>query len=160
VPTIFDNYSTTVNVNGKPCTLNLFDTAGQEDYDRLRPLAYPETNIFIVCFATISPNSLNNVRENWVKEISHYCPKTPFILVGTKTDLRDDPKTIENLQKNQQKPITFAQGESAAKELKAVKYLECSALLNKGLKEIFDEAINASFNKGKASIKPPKCELL
>jgi cell division control protein 42 len=160
VPTVFDNYSAEVTIAGKPYTLNLFDTAGQEEYDRLRPLAYPSTNIFIVCFSTVSHNSLTNVRENWTNEIFHFCPKTPFILVGTKIDLRDDPQTIENLQKNNEKPITFTQGEKVATELKAVKYLECSALTQKGLKDVFDEAILASFSKRKGSKKPHKCELL
>jgi cell division control protein 42 len=64
----------------------------------------------------------------WVPEITHHCQKTPFLLVGTQIDLRDDAATIEKLAKNKQKPITFEQGEKLAKELKAVKYVECSAL--------------------------------
>ena len=160
VPTVFDNYAAQVTLNGKAYTLNLFDTAGQEDYDRLRPLAYPATNIFLICFSTVSYSSFTNVRENWVKEVAHFCPNTPFILVGTKIDLRDDPQTSEKLLKNQQKLVTFAQGEMMAKELKAVKYLECSALTQKGLKNIFDEAILASIGKSKAPKKSSKCELL
>lgn len=64
----------------------------------------------------------------WVPEITHHCQKTPFLLVGTQIDLRDDAGTIEKLAKNKQKPITMEQGEKLAKELKAVKYVECSAL--------------------------------
>lgn len=64
----------------------------------------------------------------WVPEITHHCQKTPFLLVGTQIDLRDDAATIEKLAKNKQKPISFEQGEKLAKELKAVKYVECSAL--------------------------------
>lgn len=64
----------------------------------------------------------------WVPEITHHCQKTPFLLVGTQIDLRDDAGTIEKLAKNKQKPITFEQGEKLAKELRAVKYVECSAL--------------------------------
>ena len=160
VPTVFDNYSKTVMIGDKPYILNLFDTAGQEVYDRLRPLAYPMTDIFLLCFSTVSPTSLANVRDNWVKEVTHFCPTTPYILVGTKTDLRSDPQTIENLHKKQQKPITTAEGETASKELKAVKYLECSALTRKGLANIFDETIIASLDKGKIVKKSSKCELL
>lgn len=61
-------------------------------------------------------------------EITHHCQKTPFLLVGTQIDLRDDAATVEKLAKNKQKPITYEQGEKLAKELKAVKYVECSAL--------------------------------
>lgn len=64
----------------------------------------------------------------WVPEITHHCQKTPFLLVGTQIDLRDDAATIEKLAKNKQKAISGEQGEKLAKELKAVKYVECSAL--------------------------------
>ena len=66
--------------------------------------------------------------EQWVPEITHHCQKTPFLLVGTQIDLRDENGTLEKLAKNKQKPITLEQGEKLAKELKAVKYVECSAL--------------------------------
>lgn len=64
----------------------------------------------------------------WVPEITHHCPKTPFLLVGTQIDLRDDPSTIEKLAKNKQKPINPETAEKLARDLKAVKYVECSAL--------------------------------
>lgn len=64
----------------------------------------------------------------WVPEITHHCPKTPFLLVGTQIDLRDDPSTTEKLAKNKQKPITPETAEKLARDLKAVKYVECSAL--------------------------------
>ncbi|KAM6336400.1 cell division control protein 42 homolog isoform 5-T7 [Alca torda] len=131
-------------IGGEPYTLGLFDTAGQEDYDRLRPLSYPQTDVFLVCFSVVSPSSFENVKEKWVPEITHHCPKTPFLLVGTQIDLRDDPSTIEKLAKNKQKPITPETAEKLARDLKAVKYVECSALTQKGLKNVFDEAILAA----------------
>ena len=127
-PTVFDNYAVTVMIGGEPYTLGLFDTAGQEDYDRLRPLSYPQTDVFLVCFSVVNPSSYENVKEKWVPEILHHCQKTPFLLVGTQVDLREDTNTLDKLAKNKLKPITPEQGEKLSKELKAVKYVECSAL--------------------------------
>ena len=128
VPMVFNNYAVTVMIGGEPYTLLLCDTAGQEDYDRLRPLSYPQTDVFLVCYSVVSLSSFENVKEKWVHEITHHCPRTPFLLVGTKIDLRDDAATIDKLAKNKQKPLSLEAGEKLAKELRAVKYVECSAL--------------------------------
>jgi cell division control protein 42 len=74
-------------------------------------------------------------------------------------DLRDDPATIEKIAKNRQKPITSESGERLARELGAVKYLECSALTQKGLKNVFDEAIIAALEPPPQK-KKPKCLLI
>jgi Ras-related C3 botulinum toxin substrate 1 len=95
---VFDNYSANVMVDGKTISLGLWDTAGQEDYDRLRPLSYPQTDVFLICFSLVSPPSYENVRTKWHPEISHHAPSTSTVLVGTKLDLREDPATIEKLR--------------------------------------------------------------
>eukprot|EP00035_Acanthoeca_spectabilis_P020341 m.432411 g.432411 ORF g.432411 m.432411 type:complete len:192 (+) comp17430_c0_seq1:266-841(+) len=159
IPTVFDNYSANVMVDSKPINLGLWDTAGQEDYDRLRPLSYPQTDVFLVCFSLISPASYENVRAKWYPEVSHHCPNTPILLVGTKLDLRDDPETMKTLSEKRLAPISYAQGLQMAKEISAVKYLECSALTQKGLKSVFDDAIRAVLNPTVVK-KTKKCVLL
>ena len=112
---------------------------GQEDYDRLRPLSYPQTDVFLVCFSVTSPASFENVKEKWFPEVHHHCPGVPCLIVGTQIDLRDDAQVIEKLARQKQRPVTSEQGERLARELGAVKYVECSALTQKGLKNVFDE---------------------
>jgi len=122
-----------------PYTLGLFDTAGQEDYDRLRPLSYPQTDVFLVCFSVTSPASFENVREKWFPEVHHHCPGVPCLIVGTQIDLREDPTVVEKLARQKLRPISAETGERLARELGAVKYVECSALTQQGLKNVFDE---------------------
>jgi small GTP-binding protein len=162
IPTVFDNYSANVMVDGKPINLGLWDTAGQEDYDRLRPLSYPQTDVFLICFSIISPASFENVRAKWYPEIRHHMPNTTIMLVGTKLDLRDEPNTLAKLAEKvacflflfsisfcsthppqRMAPISYQQGMQMASEIGAVKYVECSALTQKNLKLVFDEAIRA-----------------
>ena len=133
----------------------------QEDYDRLRPLSYPMADVFLVCFSMVNPASFENIKEKWIPEIKHYNPRTPFLLVGTQEDLRDDPSVIEQLRRRKQSPITREQGLRLAKLLRSSGYLECSALTQKGLKDVFDEAILAVINKDtQKENKKSKCSLL
>ncbi|KAF7204753.1 ras-related C3 botulinum toxin substrate 1 [Nothobranchius furzeri] len=157
IPTVFDNYSATVMMKGKPLNLSLWDTAGQEDYDRLRPLSYPHTDVFLVCFSLVSPASFENVRCKWYDEVKHYCPNTPIVLVGTKLDLREDQEMVKEKKLS---PITSAQGEAMAKEIGAVKYLECSALRQKGLKTVFYQAIMAALSPHPTEEKKKICTFL
>ncbi|KAI5453491.1 Rho GTPase protein rac1 [Naganishia albida] len=153
VPTVFDNYSAQIQVDGSPVSLGLWDTAGQEDYDRLRPLSYPATDVFLICFSIVSPPSFENVRTKWYPEVQHHCPSTPKILVGTKLDLRRDQVTLDKLKAKRQVPVEYSQGVAMANEIKAAKYLECSALTQQNLKTVFDEAIRVVLNPNRRSGK-------
>ena len=159
VPTVVDNDAAAVMIGDEPYTLGLFDTAGQEDYDRLRPLSYPSTDVFLVCFSVISPPSFENVKEKWFPEVHHHCPGVPCLVVGTQVDLRDDKVIIEKLRRQRLRPITAEQGERLARELRAVKYVECSALTQRGLKNVFDEAIVAALEPPVIK-KSKKCTIL
>ena len=216
IPTVFDNYSANVMVDGKPINLGLWDTAGQEDYDRLRPLSYPQTDVFLVAFSLISRASFENVKQKWYPELKHHCPNVPMILVGTKLDLRSDAGTVrarppapvvsparspargrarrpppaasprplpaaslpaaprrpraasarlraqvQRLRDKNQTPVNFEEGIEMGKNIQAVKYLECSALTQKGLKNVFDEAIRVVLCPPKPTgKKAKKCSIL
>lgn len=159
IPTVFDNYSAQMSVDGRTVSLNLWDTAGQEEYDRLRTLSYPQTNVFIICFSIGSPSSHANVRHKWHPEVSHHCPNVPILLVGTKKDLRGDTETVKKLKEQSLAPTTHQQGNALAKQIGAVKYMECSALLQDGVREVFAEAVRAVLYPV-AKKNPKKCVLL
>lgn len=144
IPTVFDNYSASVMIDGEPIKLGLWDTAGQTEYDRLRPLSYPQTEIFLICFSVISPDSYNNIKSKWIPEVLHHSPKDILILlIGTKMDLRPDLHIQDELALKGQKPVSFDQGTKLAKEIGAIKYMECSSATQDGVKEIFDFAIRS-----------------
>lgn len=173
-------------VDGKPISLGLWDTAGQEDYDRLRPLSYPQTDVFLICFSIVSPPSFDNVKAKvrntlpvplpmvkygddlaqvdtnmqatqWYPEISHHAPNVPIILVGTKLDLREDPATIDSLRQKRMEPVTYDEALRTSQDIRAHKYLECSALTQRNLKAVFDEAIRYDAIRGNAH---PLCLML
>ncbi|XP_032626113.1 rho-related GTP-binding protein RhoQ [Chelonoidis abingdonii] len=153
VPTVFDHYAVTVTVGGKQYLLGLYDTAGQEDYDRLRPLSYPMTDVFLICFSVVNPASFQNVKEEWVPELKEYAPNVPFLLVGTQIDLRDDPKTLARLNDLKEKPVSMEQGQKLAKEIGPL-LVTCSAFKHrKRLKTVFDEAIIAILTPKKHTVK-------
>eukprot|EP00005_Dracoamoeba_jomungandri_P002244 CAMPEP_0174260938 /NCGR_PEP_ID=MMETSP0439-20130205/11053_1 /TAXON_ID=0 /ORGANISM="Stereomyxa ramosa, Strain Chinc5" /LENGTH=200 /DNA_ID=CAMNT_0015345327 /DNA_START=60 /DNA_END=662 /DNA_ORIENTATION=+ len=142
VPTVFDNFTTGVEVDQKLINFALWDTAGQEEYARLRALSYPETDVFLLCFSVVSPASFDNIKTKWYPEIHHHCPGAKSILVGTKIDLREDKATLDGLKGAGPLPTT-AMGTKVASEIGAECYLECSALTQEGLKKVFEEAIRS-----------------
>ena len=133
------------------------DTPGQDDFDTLRPLVYPNTDVFLVCFSTVVLESLENVSKKWVPEIQQHCPGTPFLLVGTQIDLKEDRATIDKLADKNQKPISSEEGLEAAKHVGAEKFAEFSSLTMEGIKDLFDQAILQALKKqGEKSEKKMK----
>lgn len=144
VPTVFENYVADITVDGKHVELALWDTAGQEDYDRLRPLSYPDTNVILVCFCFDRPESLDNVWDKWNPEVIHFCENVPKLLVGLKLDLRDDEAVVEELKKTGQHPVTREEGQEMADRIEAYKYVECSARTRENVNLVFEHATRAA----------------
>ena len=140
VPTVFDNMAAALLVDGKPMSLGLYDTAGQEDYDKLRPLSYPQTDVFVLGYSVVSPPSFQNLKSKWIPEIRHYCPNVPIVLVGTKVDLREDLTALERLAERGLEPVRYEQGAELAREIGASKFVECSAKTQLNVKSVFEEA--------------------
>jgi len=154
VPTMFDNFSAIEEVDGELVNVILWDTAGQEDYETIRTTTcFPNTHIFIVCFSVVHPDSFHNVKQKWLEELRKAAPDTPFILVGTKIDLRDDEETVKKLQEKNKEPISEKVGKKRAKEIKAKFYLECSARDVSSVNEVFRQAIKVVMDPLKAQKK-------
>ena len=132
-----------------------------EEFDQLRYLSYPDTKVFLLCFALDAPSSFANVKKLWFPELQHRCPGTPIILVGTKEDLRDDPEVISHLATRDLSPITYQQGLECARDIGAVRYMECSALTEKGVQEVFIEGARAALRVREAARQHSRrCSLL
>ncbi|XP_050405346.1 uncharacterized protein LOC126821081 [Patella vulgata] len=159
VPTVFENYAVTLTVGDQSLVLGLFDTAGQEEFDRLRVLAYPDTDVFVVCFSVMNPTSFENVKEKWIPEVRHHTPGVPIVLVGTKSDLRHSYPEIKQLEAEKRSPVKFQQGLELASEIGAHSYVECSALTQDGLKDVFETAVYAAIGGGgNQSSETDKCK--
>lgn len=132
----------------------LWDTAGQENYDMLRPISYPSTDVFVVCFAVDSPDSFYNVARKWIPEVRHFSSTVPVVLVATKTDLRTDTETAERLAKCDQGPISTEEGLALARTIGAYVYVECSAKRRDGVENVFQRAATASIRRRQFAEKP------
>ncbi|KAI1933602.1 Rho GTPase [Ophidiomyces ophidiicola] len=144
VPTVFENYVTDCRVDGRSVQLALWDTAGQEDYERLRPLAYSKAHVLLIAFSVDTPDSLENVKHKWIGEAKERCPNVPIILVGLKKDLREDPLAVEEMRKKSLRFVSPRDGSDTASQIGARKYLECSSLTGEGVDDVFEAATRAA----------------
>eukprot|EP00928_Gymnodinium_smaydae_P002518 TRINITY_DN10909_c0_g1_i1.p1 TRINITY_DN10909_c0_g1~~TRINITY_DN10909_c0_g1_i1.p1 ORF type:complete len:417 (-),score=50.64 TRINITY_DN10909_c0_g1_i1:194-1444(-) len=154
VPTVFDNYSANVMVDGKAVSLGLWDTAGQEDYDRLRPLSYPQTDVFLLVFSLTDRVTFENIRSKWHPEIQHHVPRAPCVLVGTKADERkaEGPRRRKSERKksgagadtDSDAVVHDFEAEELAADIGAVAYVACSARRDEAsVRQVFDRAVRA-----------------
>jgi small GTP-binding protein len=138
VPTYFGRHESKQLWNDQIVSWSLLDSAGHEEYDALRPLSYPETNVFLVCFSLIDKNSLLSVKKKWIPELKLFAHGVPVILVGTKLDLKEDfSKEVGNKLKS---------------EIGAFSFKECSAKTQFGLREVFESAIDSVFETKKEKL--------
>lgn len=143
--------------------LSLWDTAGQEEFDRLRSLSYDDTHAIMLCFSVDSKDSLENVESKWIREIAENCHGVNLVLVALKCDLReqnDEPADGEEPQEKKEM-INYEQGLAVARRINALRYLECSAMRNRGVNEVFTEAARVALQVNSYGNKSDiKCELM
>ncbi|TFY72316.1 hypothetical protein EVG20_g696 [Dentipellis fragilis] len=160
-PTVFENYVHDLYVDDQLVELSLWDTAGQEEFDRLRSLSYAETHVVMICFSVDNPTSLENVESKvhplphstcaylltvwqWLDEILEYCPGVKLVLVALKCDLRDDRTVKDRLARYGMQTVQYEEGLTVARRIRASRYLECSSKHNRGVTEVFYEAARVS----------------
>jgi small GTP-binding protein len=141
IPTVFDNYTTNLIVEDVPIKLQIWDTAGQTEYGQFRHLAYPETDIFLICFSIGCQESFRNVQTLWVQELIKHCPTTPYLLIGLKSDLRNNDSCI--YKRDKMKIVEPWMGEQMNEDINARMYIECSALNHYNVNYVFEEAVRA-----------------
>lgn len=146
-PTVFENYVHDLMVDDQLVELSLWDTAGQEEFDRLRSLSYAETHVVMVCFSVDNPVSLENIESKWLDEILEYCPGVKLVLVALKCDLREDRTVKERLQRYGTHTVQYEEGLAVARRIRASRYLECSSKHNRGVSEVFHEAARVSLGQ-------------
>ncbi|WEW57564.1 Rho GTPase [Emydomyces testavorans] len=166
-----DRFFPDIFVDGIQMELSLWDTAGQEEFDRLRALSYDDTQVIMLCFSVRftpkprlvmvdSPNSLENVQSKWISEIGENCPGAKIVLVALKCDLREEMDEKETNEENSEprNVVTYNQGLEVAKHIGALRYLECSAMRNRGVNEAFTEASRVAITVRPAKAdNGPKC---
>ncbi|KAI1324935.1 putative RHO3 protein [Xylariaceae sp. FL0255] len=165
-PTVFENYVHDIFVDGVHIELSLWDTAGQEEFDRLRSLSYDNTDVVVLCFSVDSKDSLENVESKWVGEIQENCPGVKLVLVALKCDLREGGEEEEDgagapgNQKEKKPMIDYDTGLAVARRIKAMRYLECSAMRNRGVNEAFTEAARVALTVKPSGEQDSKCVVM
>lgn len=146
IPTVVDNFVKDVIIReNETVGLTLWDTAGQEDYDSVRPLSYKDTDLVLLCYTIENSKVLCNIPNKWLFEVKNFCPTASYILIGLKGDLRDDPEI------NKDEFVTKEEGENLANEIGALRFFECSAKTGENVETIFLESAKyiADFRKQK-----------
>ncbi|XP_055957879.1 cdc42 homolog [Patella vulgata] len=143
VPPAFDNYAGSLKIGGRKINLNIMDTLQQECCSELRHKSLVDTDIFLVCFSVVQPESLTHVRQHWLPHIKKMAPSIPFILVGTMADLRQADVVLNDLSESGQKVISQQDGEEMAQALGASCYVECSPDVEKNVRRLLNNALTS-----------------
>lgn len=142
VPTVFDAHHGFSKFNGREIMLDVWDTAGQEDLKRLRPLCYPGSDIFLVCFSLVDKESFKSACSNWIEELQELGPSNcPRLLVGTKADLRAEFEADGKAGQC----ISTREGTKARDLCNFQGYIECSAKTGFNLSKVFYVAQKVHF---------------
>ncbi|WAR18561.1 RHOQ-like protein [Mya arenaria] len=169
VPAVFDNYAGSLEVSRRRYNLHLIDTTEQHSWRAgyrpgadpiatvhcaIRPIlggsksleySYPGTDVFVVCFSVVKPETFTHMHEHWIPDIQARMGDTPFIVVGTQADLRDDPEVLRTLQVKGQSPVRQRDAASLCRKVGSVCYFETSTEMKKRLRRVMNDAFVSVF---------------
>ncbi|CAL8331585.1 unnamed protein product [Merluccius merluccius] len=138
-PTVYDNTGVEVHMDGVQISLGLWDTAGDDTFQQIRPMSYQQADVVLLCFSVANPGSLASVQRKWMAEVRQHLPLVPVLVVGTQTDQRDARVMC----------ISAGDGRRVAHEVRAKGYLECSALGNRGVQQVFECAVRTAVSQSR-----------
>jgi small GTP-binding protein len=153
---VFDNFSVIEDLDDKRVNVILWDTAGQEDYLSVRRICYEQTQVYLLCFSLVHPNSFHNIKSKWLPELRQYAPNATLFLVGTKTDLLDDKPTLADLKALDETPITQKQALALQKEIGAHLYLTCSGKDVASVNKVFRDVLLFLLDRDKKQLEQQK----
>jgi Ras-related C3 botulinum toxin substrate 1 len=153
---VFDNFSVIEDLDDKRVNVILWDTAGQEDYLSVRRICYEQTQVYLLCFSLVHPNSFHNIKSKWLPELRQYAPNATLFLVGTKTDLLDDKPTLADLKALDEAPITQKQALALQKEIGAHLYLTCSGKDVASVNKVFRDVLLFLLDRDKKQLEQQK----
>lgn len=144
-PTIFDNQTQNVCYEGVPYKLHMWDTAGNDEYGRLRPLAYSGANVVLICFSLVSKESFVNISKKWLDEVKKYSKDAIIILVGTKLDLCQE-RNVDH--------VTDDEISKFVTEQKCSAFIKCSSKNKLNIDAVFPAIIKEYVKKASAVVSP------
>uniref|UniRef100_A0A8D3C902 Rho-related GTP-binding protein RhoN-like n=1 Tax=Scophthalmus maximus TaxID=52904 RepID=A0A8D3C902_SCOMX len=148
VPTVFENYTASFEIDKQRIELNMWDTSGSAYYDNVRPLAYPDADAVLICFDISRPETLDSVLKKWQGETQEFCPSAKVVLVGCKLDMRTDLNVMRELSKHRLIPVTHEQGTNLARQIGAVAYAECTSKYSENsVRDVFHVTTLASVSR-------------
>ncbi|XP_018591269.1 rho-related GTP-binding protein RhoH [Scleropages formosus] len=141
-PTVYENTGVEVFMDGVPISLGLWDTAGNDTFRQIRPMSYQQADIVLLCYSVANISSFASVRNKWIAEVRAHLPHVPVLVVATQTDQREMGSVRANC-------ITSSEGKRLAHDIRAKGYMECSALSNRGIQQVFENAVRTAVNQAK-----------
>lgn len=170
IPTFLHTCLTDAKVFGETIELVVVEVSGRDDYARLRQCAYHKMDAVIFCYSADNVTSLDRITETWLPELQKHAPKVPYILVGTKKDVKENyihqmelissDGECDRREDLLQSVVTTAQGSELARSIGAHNFVECSARYRDGTREVFETAAKVALQKSRRKRKSqPRTDL-